>query len=209
MKKLRLSLILILFLNFHGVSFAETVPLGDVNTSGEYYINGIITLNGVVSSTVNLEMIAQEKIQFLPGFKILQGGTLTAEVSPDTDGDLVLDLVEERSGCSNKLLADTDGDGLSDSAEDANRNGRQDAGETLACNADTDGDQIDDKWELDNLLNPLDAADASLDTDGDTLTNYYEYYFKSDPNSSSSLPKKGSYYEYDELGRIKKIIRIK
>jgi len=36
-----------------------------------------------------------------------------------------------------------------------------------------------------------------------------EYYLRAAPNNPAAPPPKGSYYEYDELGRIKRIIRRK
>ncbi|MCP3942525.1 MAG: hypothetical protein GY710_13705 [Desulfobacteraceae bacterium] len=180
--------------------------------SARHYITGSITTQGEtqIPSDVDLDLVARTTITFEPGFRVVAGGTLRAATSPDTDGDLILDVLEQRSGCSNYLLADTDGDGLLDNEEDSNRNGihEPDLGESCACNRETDGDKMDDKWEKDHGLDPL-VDDASLDPDGDKLPNFYEYYFGSDPQDGSSLPPRGSHYEYDELGRIKKIIRIK
>ncbi|MBN2362490.1 MAG: hypothetical protein JXR83_23760 [Deltaproteobacteria bacterium] len=81
----------------------------------------------------------------------------------DTDGDLILDGVElgrttnlDPSTCTNFTAAatpanptaadniDSDGDGINDGVEDANRNGRLDSGETDPNNPDSDGDQICD-----------------------------------------------------------------
>ncbi len=40
---------------------------------------------------------------------------------------------------------------------------------------DTDGDGMDDVWELENGLNPLDPSDAFVDPDGTGLTNWQRY----------------------------------
>ncbi|MCP4552855.1 MAG: hypothetical protein GY834_12625 [Bacteroidetes bacterium] len=72
----------------------------------------------------------------------------------------------------------------------------------------SDGDKMDDGWEVTYNLDPL-VNDADGDPDGDNLTNYMEYYFASDPTDYTSLPLQGTFYEYDKLGRITKIIRIK
>ncbi len=48
---------------------------------------------------------------------------------------------------------------------------------------------------------PQDASNANVTADKANSA--------SDPTDTNSLPPKGTYYEYDELGRIKKIIRIK
>jgi len=188
----------------------------------------------------------------------MPGASFKAAASPDTDGDLILDRVEKASGCSNYQLTDTDGDDLSDSQEDANRNGIHELAlnETSACNGDTDGDRIDDKWERDYGLDPL-TDDADQDPDGDKLTNLHEYMLGTNPDSydidndndtlpdwfefqffgnlsqrpnddydfdgftnyqeyaaggnpadRGNRPNPGLYYEYDALGRLKKICRI-
>ncbi len=211
MKKICLTILSCFFLT--GLAYADDLTLTGDLTTGWHYINGSISTQGTttVNAGVDLDLIAQTTISFNPGFQVMLGGTLRASSSPDTDGDLILDLVEERSGCQNPNLTDSDGDGLSDSEEDNNRNGIHELAlnETSACNADTDGDKMSDGWEVNNSLNPL-VDDADEDPDGDKLTNYIEYYFNSsDPLDGDSLPPKGTFYEYDELGRVKKIIRIK
>ena len=213
MKILKSSSVLSLILLIFTTGYAGDLTLSGILTSNWHYINGSIITSGIttINSGVSMDLIAQNTISFNPGFKVNIGGTLEASTSPDTDTDLILDMVERRGGCSNYLLADSDGDGLIDSAEDVNRNGIHELAlnETSACNPDTDGDQMNDGWEDSNGLNPL-ADDAAQDPDGDGLANYYEYYFNSsDPLDGNSLPPKGTYYEYDDLGRIKKIIRIK
>ena len=51
---------------------------------------------------------------------------------------------------------------------------------------DTDADGIPDFWELANGLDPNNAVDASLDLDGDGLTNAEEYANSSDPANSDT-----------------------
>ncbi len=200
------------------VGSADPLLTGNV-TSCEYYINGEISTQGTTSVNpgVTLKLYAEETVSFYEGFKVELGGVLLAVASPDSDGDLILDFVETEYGCSNPELADSDGDLLSDSEEDENHNGVIEPQETSPCNKDTDGDKMDDYWERKFALNPKNASDSQGDPDEDGLTNYMEYYFRgddpenpaSDPTDTSSLPPKGTYYEYDELGRVKKIIRIK
>jgi len=43
-----------------------------------------------------------------------------------------------------------------------------------------------DTWETENELDPLNATDASLDPDGDGLTNLQEYQEDTDPNVSDA-----------------------
>lgn len=64
---------------------------------------------------------------------------------------------------------DTDGDGITD-----------------ATDPDDDNDGLPDAWELANGFNPLQAADAALDTDGDTQPNSAEYIAGTDPRDRNS-----------------------
>jgi len=64
---------------------------------------------------------------------------------------------------------DTDRDGVGNNAD-----------------SDDDNDGMPDTWETENGLNPLDATDASLDPDGDGLTNLEEYEGDTDPNVSDA-----------------------
>jgi len=52
--------------------------------------------------------------------------------------------------------------------------------------ADTDGDGISDKWEYDYGLNPSSSTDKDNDSDNDGLSNYEEYLTNSIPNNPSS-----------------------
>lgn len=105
---------------------------------------------------------------------------------------------------SNPLLADTDGDGISDGAEvntygsnpkatDSDMDGLPDAQEvtlgTSLNNPDTDGDGLLDGWEVANNLNPLSAVGddgASADIDGDGLTNLQEQSAGSNPRNADT-----------------------
>ena len=84
----------------------------------------------------------------------------------DTDGDGLEDSAELTLG-TNPCSSDTDGDGLSDAREVARG--------TNPLLADSDGDGIGDKWECTHLpFNPLDPADGLADSDGDGLSNAFE-----------------------------------
>jgi len=66
-------------------------------------------------------------------------------------------------------------------------------GDFLADHIDTDDDNdgMPDDWEILHGLDPLDPSDASLDPDGDDLSNLTEYQMDSDPNvytSPSAFP---------------------
>ena len=47
---------------------------------------------------------------------------------------------------------------------------------------DLDADLMNDRWEVDNLLDPTLATDAPLDADGDGITNLVEYQSGKNPN---------------------------
>jgi hypothetical protein len=52
--------------------------------------------------------------------------------------------------------------------------------------ADSDTDGINDKWELENDLDPFDVKDAKLDPDNDGLNNLAEFKNQTNPNNKDS-----------------------
>lgn len=68
---------------------------------------------------------------------------------------------------------------------------------------DYDGDGLTNKQEFELATNPVE-----LDTDEDGLSDYIEVTYGSTPNNPLSRLTPGNYYDYDELGRIKNIVRI-
>lgn len=111
----------------------------------------------------------------------------------DTDGDGLNDYDEVFIYHTWPDVADMDCDGLSDYAEvvtyatdpwewDTDEDTLSDGDEVLdhgtnPLEMDTDGDWMWDDWELDNNLDPTDAADGLLDADSDTLANQLEFVF--------------------------------
>jgi len=106
---------------------------------------------------------------------------LNASESLDTDSD----------GVGNNADPDDDNDDINDDEDafpldptesvDTDEDGVGDNSDT-----DDDNDGMPDTWETENGLNPLDPADASLDPDGDDLTNLQEYQEDTDPNVSDA-----------------------
>ena len=82
---------------------------------------------------------------------------------------------------SDPLVADTDGDGLTD--------GQEALIGASPAKTDTDGDGLPDGWEVRHGLDPLstdgDDGDAG-DPDGDGVDNLNEYEIGSDPNSADT-----------------------
>jgi hypothetical protein len=103
----------------------------------------------------------------------------TSPTRADSDNDGLIDYQEVVIHSTNPNLVDTDDDGLTD-FDEVRVHG------TNPLTADTDGDGMPDKWELDNGLNPNDAADAAADADTDGLNNLGEYQEETDPNAPDS-----------------------
>ena len=94
-------------------------------------------------------------------------GWRTASTDPngDNDNDAVANGQDNCPNNANSNQLDTDSDGQGN-----------------ACDSDDDNDGISDEFEIANNLDPLNAADASLDPDNDGLTNLEEFTLGSDPN---------------------------
>jgi len=135
----------------------DTLTTFDASASWDQ--NGIATCTWTFIDTTPQTLSGENPIYTFttPGTYIV---TLTVE---DPAGNTATDTV------TITVLLDTDGDGTPDTTD-----------------PDDDNDGIPDTWETENGLNPLDAADASLDPDGDGLTNLQEYQEDTDPNVSDA-----------------------
>lgn len=58
---------------------------------------------------------------------------------------------------------------------------RQFVGETLAPDGDADGDGMPNGWEILHALDPHDASDACMDSDGDGMSNLEEFVLGRNP----------------------------
>lgn len=123
----------------------------------------------------------------------------TNATNPDTDGDGPYDGWEVGYNFNpllNDSYFDNDTDGLTAALEfqygtdpfneDTDDDGIIDGDEvfiygTDPTKEDTDGDFMDDKWEIENSLDPTDGTDGSTDLDGDGLNNYQEYFYDTNP----------------------------
>jgi len=88
----------------------------------------------------------------------------------DRDGDGVANSVDNCPDTVNADQANTDGDSSGN-----------------VCDTDDDNDGMPDTWEIANGLNPLSAADATLDPDADGRTNLQEFQLGSNPNVADSF----------------------
>jgi hypothetical protein len=110
------------------------------------------------------------------------GGTAEAATNTiDSDNDGLYDYLEN-AGCTETIDADTDDDGISDGAEDTNKNGVVDPGETDPCSVDSDGDGIQDGTELG-------ITESVPDPDGDVPllgTDTAVFIPDADPNTTTN-----------------------
>ena len=94
---------------------------------------------------------------------------LVPEAPADSDGDGLLDSIENMVPGLDANNPDSDGDGLNDGVEDRNHDGVVNAGETDPKTVDTDCDGVSDSEELNLGLDPL-----KQDSDGDLISDGVE-----------------------------------
>lgn len=109
-------------------------------------------------------------------FRLVKGVNNTKE----SDGDGILDFKDLDANDANKPIVngqvDYDQDGIPYGI-DGNHSGQE----------DFDNDGMNDRFELQNGLNPSDASDANGDLDGDGRTNYQESQDGTDPQAKTSV----------------------
>ena len=116
----------------------------------------------------------------------------------DDDADGILDGADNCPLVVNQEQLDTDNDGSGDTCDpDDDGDGIPDAIDTYPLDTDNDGlgnsvdpdddnDGMPDVYEEANSLDPLDAADATADNDGDGASNLVEFQEGTDPNDPVS-----------------------
>ena len=173
--------------------------------SGTEVSGGTITVNPPASGETRipsgntLTLKANCKVVINPVFKVAKGARLVIRAE---DCDKLPNEWEMAKFGTTEYSDDDDpdNDGLTNYQE------YQINSDPLVTDWDTDDDGLNDAWEL-TYFNSLDQS-GDMDSDNDGASNYIEQLTKSDPTDVYSIPKPGNYYEYDALGRIKRLIRI-
>jgi hypothetical protein len=152
-----------------GVNGAQGDPDADQLTNlEEYYYYG--NPHDSDSDDDNLSDYAEVYVYYTPAW------------NADTDLDGLNDGLEILTWHTDPFNSDSDSDTLPDGAEVLTHG-------TNPLDDDTDGDWMWDAWEISEGFNPLAAADAWMDADGDGLNNLGEFCFRDsgyDPHVSDA-----------------------
>ena len=164
------------------------LPAEAMRTSTNFSIDAETVSAGGTTSTSTSFQLAPSVGQTSPvgtaastNFALLSGFSYQAlQVQPDTDMDGIPDSYENANGLDpnvNDAGLDPDLDGLTNLQEFQNG--------TFAQDSDTDNDLMPDGFEVNNMLNPLNAGDALADADADGFTNLKEFQDGTDPQNAS------------------------
>ncbi len=159
-----------------GLFFIKATRGNDFNISGEPAGDG---LNVVISAPEG----SADRVEIYACSNLLSGDwrVVTDNLRPSAGNPAqwYTEVAEVGFFIVGNMDIDNDGDGLPDDREKY-------VHKTDPNNADSDGDGLPDAWELQHLLNPLSAADATSDPDGDGLNNLGEYQAGTNPTSSDT-----------------------
>ncbi len=176
--------------------------------TGKLYVNGSLAASNVITlrpSSFNPSVNNLGKSQYagdalfngrIDDFQIYNRALTAFEIANlanpaiDSDGDGLSDSAEgivdsDGDGTPDYLDADSDNDGIPDSLE-----GFVDSdgdGTPDFRDLDSDNDGLPDGWEFAAGLNPTSAADADLDSDGDGQTNREEYVAGTQANNAADF----------------------
>ncbi len=175
----------------NAVSFQVTIPTGRVDRISVNYADVVGTYMDGWNAIIGCQSFgADDRVSYCryEHGKIYDGMSMAFMVGygsdplvADTDGDGISDGVEVNTYESNPKATDTDADGLAD-AQEATLG-------TALNNPDSDGDGLLDGWEVANSFNPLSTPgndESGVDIDGDGLTNLQEQTAGSNPRNADS-----------------------
>ena len=184
------------------VALAEdlVVPPGDITDTRAFDSPEATILDDVViKSTANVSVISTFEIILKPGTRIEQGAVFKATMR-DTDGLPNRWEMQYFGSLDQNANADFDGDGLTNLQEYLNGT------DPAVASADHDNDGLLDTWEVAyGGMTFLTGRNADDDSDG--ISNWIEYKLGTHPLEADGTGP-GIYYQYDKLGRIRKIERI-
>lgn len=128
----------------------------------------------------------------------------------DNDGDGNTDCLDSDCSadpaCTGPTTETACSDGVDNDSDGQTDCDDEDCFTDPVCSSDSDGDGMPNDWENLYGLNPS-VNDRNEDLDGDGISNWVEYRLGTDPSVPNDKGP-GVYYEYDALGRIRKIERI-
>jgi len=191
-----------------GIKLDKTPPIADAGEHVTVAEDTLVTFDASASADENgiatcawtfTDMTLQTLSGENPTYTFTTNGTYIVTLTvEDAAGNTATDTV------TITVLVDTDGDGTPDDTDPDDDNDAVnddedafplDPTETVDTDADGIGNNVDDDddndgmpdtWETENELDPLDAADATLDSDGDGRTNLQEYQGGTNPNVSDA-----------------------
>jgi hypothetical protein len=171
--------------------------------TGVYNSDGRILLqnNCTIASGVQVTAVATYEIILKPGTYIENGARFTAR-NKDNDGLANRCEIAYFGHLNYGPEDDPDNDWLQNLIECTLGT------DPTVQDFDNDDDGLADWWEVKYAGMDLGLLTSrNEDYDGDGVSNYIEFKLGSNP-MLNDLPGAGIHYEYDELGRIKKIFRI-
>ena len=162
-------------------------------------IEGIVLDAVVINSGANVTADAAYEVTLKPGTKIKSGARFVVRMK-DKDGMSNRCEMTYFGNLDQNPDDDFDGDQLTNNQE------CQLNIDPTVNNPDNDGDGMADWWEV--LHFGLDLSqDRNDDFDSDGISNWIEYRLGTDP-AVANAKGPGIYYQYDQLGRMRKIERI-
>jgi len=200
-KKQMLYLIGLVCILFYATAVVAADLVLTALSAADYYEssgNIIAQANCVVTPGRDVTFVGIGNVILRAGFRVLPGGKFAARIGDD-DGLSNACELQYFGHLDYGPADDPDHDGLSNDEECALNL------KPNIADFDNDDDQLPDRWEIDYFGDI--ASGRNQDADGDGVSNYVEYKLNTNP-TVKDLPGPGLHYEYDALGRIKRIYRI-